>query len=91
MAKPTGKKRLKDSSSAEQRVNPWLSLAQGIVYQAIVDWKFLDAGRPIPGVNYVKLRKFLTSPWCETLLLFTGIAPEAVIDSLERHTREEGI
>lgn len=91
MPKPTQKKRLKEPPPVEQQVNPWLSLAQGIVYQAIVDWKSLDACRPIPGVSYVTIRKFLLSPWCETLLLFTDIAPEAIIEALERHSREEGI
>lgn len=88
MNKPAGKRILKDSNHVGPKVNPWLSLAQGIIYQAILDWRTLDAGRVVPGVNYISLRNFLRSPWCDTLLLFTDIEPEVIVESLERHSRE---
>lgn len=69
-------------------VNPYLALAQEIVYQAVVDWYTLDAGRYLYQVSYESLCDFFNSPWCENLLLFTGINPEAIVRELKKHTRE---
>lgn len=81
---------LKDTRAepAGREVNPWLALAQGIVYRAILDWKLLDTDQVVPSTNYASLRSFFESPWCENLLLFTDIDPEMIIISLEKHTQE---
>jgi hypothetical protein len=70
-------------------VNPWLSLAQGIVYQAILDWKRLDDGATVRNTNYTTLRNFFRSAWCESLLLFTDISPELILEKLEKETKGE--
>ena len=72
-----------------EQVNPWLSMAQGVVYQAIMDWRRLDAGINVPNTSYDSLRKFFRSGWCEQLLLFTSIHPSRILAKLEQHTREK--
>lgn len=76
----------------ERRVNPWLSLAQGIVLQAIFDWRVLEAGGSIKdrSVTFEALRIFFRSPWCDTLLMFTGADPDYIRNLLERELAEVG-
>ena len=71
-----------------KEVNPWLALAQGIVYQAILDWRILDSDRELSKISYTTLRSFFRSPWCESLLLFTDIDPEVIVARLEAQTKE---
>lgn len=71
-----------------EQVNPWLSLAQGVVYQAIMDWRRLDEGMQVPLTTYDGLRAFFSSSWCEQLLLFTSIHPSRILAKLEKHTEE---
>jgi hypothetical protein len=70
------------------RVNPYLTLAQAIVYQAILDWQRLDAGLSVPYENYITLRKFFNSAWCATLLSFTDIEPRQILEALKNKTVE---
>lgn len=83
------KKKIRYNGKLEPSGNPWSSLAQAIVYQAVLDWKAIDDGRPIAGVNYAALRNFFLSPWCETLLLFTGLDPRMIVERLEADTIRE--
>ena len=84
----TGPKKLSSKEPFKPQVNPWLSLAQGVVYQAIIDWRALDDGRTVERTNYTVLRNFFKSAWCENLLLFTDITPQSIIESLEKHSKE---
>lgn len=81
-------KKLTSKEPFKPEVNPWLSLAQAIVYQAILDWWALDEGRAPSQTNYNVLRNFFMSPWCDTLLLFTSIEPRHIVERLEKHSRE---
>lgn len=73
--------------SEERRVNPWLSLAQGIVLQAIFDWRMLEAGAKdvrAGAMNYSSLRSFFRSQWAEHLLLCTDLSPLYILEILDR-------
>lgn len=70
------------------RINPWLALAQGIVLQGVNDWRALDAGIPISRVNYIELRTFFNSQWCEHLLIYSGIHPSRILQTLEEELRQ---
>lgn len=73
--------------SEERRINPWLSLAQGIVLQAIFDWRMLEArARPAREVvvNYSALRSFFRSQWAEDLLICTDLSPLCILEILEK-------
>ncbi len=82
---PTNEKR-------ERRVDPWLSLAQGIVLQAIFDWITLETGGEIKEsrVTLNSLRLFFRTAWCETLLLFTDINPDLILEILEKELADVG-
>lgn len=64
-------------------VNPWLSLAQGVVYQAVLDWRAMNRGKEFATESYSSLRRFFLSPWCDSLLVFTDINPIELVDILE--------
>lgn len=71
----------------ERRVNPWLSLAQGVVLQAIADWRTLESGARVSGspkTTVDSLRAFFRSQWADDLLLCTDISASYVLDILER-------
>ena len=72
--------------SEERRINPWLSLAQGIVLQAIFDWRMLEAGAKdvrAGAMNYSSLRSFFRSQWAEHLLLCTDLSPLYILEILD--------
>ena len=71
-----------------QTINPWLSLAQNIVYQAILDWRRIDAGIKVPCENHASLLRFFNSKWCDTLLLYSGVSPERIIETLKAESEE---
>lgn len=72
------------------KVDPFLSLAQAIVYQAVLDWRAMDRGARIDRENYRTLRNFFLSPWCDTLLLYTDIDPIRIVKELEKGGVERG-
>lgn len=79
--------RVSKGGIASGKVNPYLSLAQGIVYQAVLDWKALSRGRYLPSVSKKALRQFFNSAWCEQLLIYTDIEPKDIIRELEKGDR----
>lgn len=67
-------------------LEPWCELAQGIVLQAVNDWRTLLAEGSIPGgseVDLASLREFFRSPWCAQLLSGTSAEPDAILARLE--------
>lgn len=81
-------RRPQHNSIHTQKLDPWMSLAQAVVYQAVLDWKTLDAGRDVHDTNYISLRQFFKSQWCELLLTFSGLNPDTILSRLEAHTKE---
>ena len=72
---------------ASGKVNPYLSLAQAIVYQAVLDWKAMSEGKVISKETKHSLLKFFNSPWCEQLLIYTDIEPKDIIRELQKGDR----
>lgn len=75
----------------ERRINPWLSLAQGVILQAIFDWRALEADVKIVGgakTTFDGLRAFFRSQWADHLLLGTDISAVYVLDILENELAE---
>lgn len=75
----------------ERRINPWLSLAQGVILQAIFDWRALEADVKIVGgakTTFDGLRAFFRSQWADHLLLCTDISALYVLDVLENELAE---
>lgn len=67
----------------------------GIIGQAIDDWRMLiDKG--ITGkngglgrdINYIEIRRFFKSAWCDMLLDPTGIEGKEILEMLERELQE---
>lgn len=71
-------------------IDPWSALAQGIVLQAIYDWRDLVERGKISNagnVTFNELRRFLAGVWCGILLSETDIEPEFVLSMLEDERR----
>jgi hypothetical protein len=72
-----------DGDILDMGADPISSIARAVVYLAVLDWRRIRAGRHVPGWDLDRLRCFLRSPWCCTLLAGTGIDGEQILERLE--------
>ena len=66
------------------------NLAAAIVAQAVVDWRKLIAGKkPTKECNYIELRNFFRSEYCELLLLpFPSITGKQILKLLQEELKD---
>lgn len=71
---------------------PFGLLACQIVKQAIADYRALLRGEKSVGAqtSLDEIRRFLLGPWCDTLLGFTDVTGEWVLEMLEKEAENIG-